>query len=99
MKKNQLVLLALLLMGIFISTNALAHGSVGFSFNIGQPYYYAPPAVYYAPPPVVYYDQGPIYREYYRAPPAVYYAPRASRYYYDDDWRGYYKHHRHHDDH
>jgi len=98
MKKTyRFSLLAALLLGVSFSTSALAHGSFGFSLNLGQPYYYEPPGVYYSPPPVVYYEPRPIYREYYREPPTVYYAPRVSRYY-DDGRRGHYEHHRHHDD-
>lgn len=98
MKKNyRFVLLAAFLLGVSFSASALAHDSFGFSLNVGQPYYYEPPAVYYSPPPVVYYQPRPVYREYYRESPTVYYAPPVSSYY-DDGWRGHYEHHRHHDD-
>ena len=88
MKKAQLGILALLF-GMSLSTSLFAHDSIGFSLNIGTPYYDEPPAVYYAPPPVVYYEPRPVYREYYR----TYYYPRVDRYYDNHDWR---KHHRRH---
>ncbi|MEO6119026.1 MAG: hypothetical protein ABIP37_08125, partial [Methylotenera sp.] len=74
MKKIQFGLIALLL-GIGVSTSAIAHDSIGFSLNIGTPYFYDPPAVYYAPPPVVYYEPRFIYRE--RYTPNVYYYPNS----------------------
>ena len=92
MKKTQLGLLAVLL-GLSLSTSVFAHDSIGFSLNIGQPYYYdyAPP-VYYSPPPVVYYEPRPVYREYYGA----YYYPSDDRYYANDDWKEHHEHHEHH---
>ena len=45
MKRTQLGLLALLL-GMSLSTNVFAHDSIGFSLNIGSPYYYEPRPVY-----------------------------------------------------
>lgn len=94
MKKAILGLSAVLL-GIGLSTSAFAHDSIGFSLNIGQPYYYTPAPVYYSAPPVVYYEPRPVYREYYRESPVIYY-PQVTRYYDRDDWRGH-RHHRHHD--
>jgi hypothetical protein len=97
MKKTQLGLLAVLL-GIGFSTSVLAHDSIGFSLNIGQPYYYEPAPVYYAAPPVVYYQPRPVYREYYSVMPGAYYYPRVNRYYDNDGWRDRHEHrwHRHH---
>lgn len=91
MIKIQLGLLTVLL-GMGFSTSVLAHDSIGFSLNIGQPYYYEPPPVYYAPPPVIYYQPRPVYREYYSEAPSPYY----SEYYYDDGWRDHHEHHWHH---
>jgi len=98
MKKTQFGLLALLL-GISLSTSVSAHDSIGFSLNIGRPYYYDSPSVYYAPPPVVYYEPRPIYREFYSPAPYVYYYPRGDRYY-GDGWREHHRRHGHreHDD-
>ena len=95
MKKIQFGLIALLL-GASVSTSAIAHDSIGFSLNIGAPYFYSPPAVYYAPPPVVYYEPRYIYRE--RYTPNVYYYPSSQYYYQQDRWQGrhgYDKHHKH----
>lgn len=98
MKKNYLmVLLAICTMAAGVS-KANAHDSVGFSLNIGTPYYYerapvyiAPPPVYYAPPPAVYYRPAP-----------VYYGPNVSFGYYDGprhNWhRGHHKWRGHHHD-
>jgi hypothetical protein len=98
MKKTQLGLLALLL-GVSFSTSVFAHDSVGFSLNIGRPYYYEPAPVYYSPPPVVYYEPRPVYREYYSSNPGTYYYPRVDRYYDNDgDHHEHHGHHRHHDD-
>lgn len=96
MKKTHLGLMALLL-GISFSSSVFAHDSIGFSLNIGRPYYYEPPPVYYAPPPVVYYEPRPIYREYYGSNSNAYYYPRADRYYDNDGWRGRRGHREHHD--
>jgi len=96
MKKTQFGLLALLL-GIGLSTNVFAHDSIGFSLNIGRPYYYDSPPVYYAPPPVVYYEPRPVYREVYSPAPYVYYYPRGDRYYGNDGWRGHHRRHGHHE--
>ena len=63
MKKIQLGLFVVML-GWGFSTSLFAHDSIGFSLNIGQPFYYDSPPVYYAPPPVVYYQPKPVYREY-----------------------------------
>lgn len=98
MKKAQLGLIGLLL-GVSFSASVFAHDSIGFSLNIGQPYYYEPAPVYYSAPPVVYYQPRPVYREYYGA----YYNPRVVRYYDHDDWREhreheYHRHHEHDDD-
>lgn len=95
MKKTHLILLALLA-GTSLSTSVFAHDSIGFSLNIGSPYYYEPPQVYYAPPPVVYYEPRPVYRGYYNP----YYYPRIDRYYDNDGWRRHHKRHGHrgHDD-
>ena len=98
MKKNQLGLLAVLL-GIGFSSSVLAHDSIGFSLNIGQPYYYEPAPIYYAPPAVVYYQPRPVYREYYSANPSPYYQS-ADQYSDNDGWRGHHEHrwhHRHHE--
>ena len=97
MKKIQIGLMVLLL-GIGASTALNAHDSIGFSLNIGQPYY-EPPPVYYAPPPVVYYPARPVYREYYSANPNTYYYPRAERYYDNDGWREHHEYHEHHGHH
>lgn len=99
MKKIQLGFLAVLL-GIGFSTTVFAHDSIGFSLNIGQPYYYEPAPIYYAPPPVVYYQPRPVYREYYSVNPGTYYYPRVDRYYDNDGWRDHHEHrwHRHHGD-
>ena len=103
MEKIQLGFLAVLL-GIGFSTTVFAHNSIGFSLNIGQPYYYEPAPIYYAPPPVVYYQPRPVYREYYSVNPGTYYYPRINSYYdnndYDNDgWRDHHEHrwHRHHE--
>lgn len=96
MKKVVLGLSAILL-GVGLTTSAFAHDSIGFSLNIGQPYYYEPAPVYYSAPPVVYYEPRPVYREYYRESPTVYYYPQVTRYYERDGWRGHHGHHRHHD--
>lgn len=96
MKKAQLGLIALLL-GVSFSANVFARDSIGFSLNIGQPYYYEPPPVYYAAPPVVYYQPRPVYREYYND---AYYNPRVVRYYDHDGWREHHEHeHRWHHEH
>lgn len=97
MKRTQTILAALLL-GISVSSSALAHDSIGFSLNIGQPYYYAPAPIYYEPPPVVYYQPRPVYREYYSYGEAAYY-PRPYRDNDNDGWRNrheYRSHHGHH---
>ena len=96
MKKTQFGLLALLL-GVSLSSSVFAHDSIGFSLNIGEPYYYGPPPVHYAPPPVVYYEPIPVYHEYYSAGPSVYYDPRVGRYYDNDGRREHHDHHRHHE--
>jgi hypothetical protein len=98
MKKTQFGLLVLLL-GISMSTPVFAHDSIGFSLNLGSPYYYAPPPVYYSPPPVVYYEPRPVYREYYSSNPNVYYYPREDHYYNNDGWRKHHEHHGHHGHH
>lgn len=100
MKKTTRLGLMALLLGISFSSSVFAHDSVGFSFNIGRPYYYEPPPVYYAPPPVIYSEPRPVYREYYSS---NYYYPRADRYYDNDGWRrhehrGHREHHEHDDD-
>lgn len=95
MKRIQFGLLAVLL-GIGFSTSVLAHDSIGFSLNIGQPYYYEPAPVYYAPPPIVYYQPRPVYREYYSANPSPYYYQSTDRYYDNDGWRDHHEHHGHH---
>ena len=97
MRKIQFGLLALLL-GMTVSTSSFAHDSIGFSLNIGRPYFYSPP-VYYSPPPLVYFEPRPIYREYYSSSPNVYYYPGVDRYYDYNDWRGYHEHHWHHHHH
>lgn len=94
--KKTLLGLSLVLLGIGLSTSASARDSIGFSLNIGQPFYYEPAPVYYAPPPVVYYEPRPVYRTYYSESPAVYYYPETIRYYDRGSWRGHH-HHRHHD--
>lgn len=77
MKIIRLTLMALVLV-LAGTSSAYAHGSVGFSINLGYPAYYAaPPVVYYSPPPVVYYDPAPVYYSY------GYYGPRAYFNYYD----------------
>lgn len=95
MKKIQLGLLAVLL-GIGFSTSVLAHDSIGFSLNIGQPYYYEPPPVYYTPPPIVYYQPRPVYHEYYSEAPSPYYYQSADRYDDNNDGREHHEHHWHH---
>lgn len=95
--KKSLLGIAAILFGISVSTSAVAHDSIGFSLNIGQPYYYAPPPVYYSAPPVVYYEPRPVYRAYYREGPPVYYYPRASGYYDNGYWKGRHWHRKHHD--
>jgi len=87
MKKIRLVFVALAL-ALAGTSSAYAHGSVGFSVNLGFPgYYAAPPAVYYPAPPVVYYSPAPAYYNYYA--PAAYYRPYEPRYHYYD--RGYHR--------
>lgn len=93
--KKAILGLSLALLGIGLSTSVLARDSIGFSLNIGQPFYYEPAPVYYAPPPVVYYEPRPVYRTYYSESPVVYYYPQGARYYDRGGWRGH--HHRHHD--
>ena len=100
MKRMQITLAALLF-GITISSNAMAHDSIGFSLNIGQPYYYAPAPIYYEPPPVVYYQPRPVYHEYYSSNGGAYYYPRPYRDNESDNdgWRNrheYRSHHGHH---
>jgi hypothetical protein len=99
MKKTQFGLLTLLL-GMSLSTSVFAHDSIGFSLNIGEPYYYDPQPVYYAPPPVVYYEPRPVYHEYSYSNPKVYFYPRNERYsdnYGRRDHHEYREHHRHHE--
>ena len=95
MKKTQLGLLAVLL-GIGYSTTGFTHDSIGFSLNIGQPFYYGPPPVYYSSP-VVYYEPRPDYREYYDVNYGTYYYPNDVRYYDNDDWKEHHERHRHHE--
>lgn len=101
MMKKALLGISAVLLGVGLSTSALAHDSIGFSLNIGQPYYYEPAPVYYAAPPVVYYEPRyeprPVYRSYYSESPTVYYYPQVTRYYDRGGWRGHHGHHRHHD--
>lgn len=85
MKKTYLTLLLAIGMAGAVGS-AQAHDSVGFSLNIGSPYYYGPPPVYVAPPPV-YYAPPPVYY----GPPPGYYGPRINYRYYDD-----HSHHRWH---
>ncbi len=98
MKTMQTILVALLF-GITISSNAEAHDSIGFSLNIGQPYYYAPAPIYYEPPPVVYYQPRAVYREYYSSGEGTYYYPRPYRDNENDDWRNRHEYRSHHGQH
>lgn len=96
---RRLITTLLMSTSLFVGLTSLAQahdddrGGVGFSFSMGEPTYYGPPAYVYTPPPRVYYQQ----------PRQVYYYGNSR-----EDWhprehwrghdRGHWRHHEHDDD-
>lgn len=92
MFKRTMMLCAVGLATVCVSTGASAHVDVGVFFGFPGPVIEAPPPVVYQAPPVIY------------APaPAVYGYPyegeyRERPYWHDNGWHKGWKHHRHEDD-
>lgn len=96
---RRLITTLLMSTSLFVGLTSLAQahdddrGWGGFSFSVGAPAYYGPPAYAYTPPPRVYYQQ----------PRQVYYYGNSP-----EDWhprehwrgrdRGHWRHHEHDDD-
>ncbi|MHB1331225.1 MAG: hypothetical protein ACYCY1_01405 [Sulfuriferula sp.] len=96
---RRLITTLLMSTGLFVGLTSLAQahdddgGRVGFSFSVGAPAYYGPPAYVYTPPPRVYYQQ----------PPQVYYYGNSYENWHPrEHWRGrdrgHWRHHEHDDD-